>query len=47
MKNFLKKFNICSIANAVALFLAIDTVQSACMWVMYQPEVPEEMKEYK
>lgn len=47
IKNFKKKLNLCSIINAVALFLAIDTVNSACMWIMYQPEVPEEMKEYR
>lgn len=47
MKKFLKGLNACSIINAVALFLAVDTVNSACMWIMYQPEVPEEMEEYK
>lgn len=47
MRNFLKKLNVCSVINAIALFLAINTVNSACMWIMYQPEVPEEMKEYK
>lgn len=51
MKSFmtkkLRKLNLCSVINAVALFLAINTVNSACMWIMYQPEVPEEMKEYK
>lgn len=47
MRNFFKKLNVCSVINAIALFLAINTVNSACMWIMYQPEVPEEMKEYK
>lgn len=47
IKKILEKLNVCSIINAVALFLAIDTVNSACMWIMYQPEVPEEMEEYK
>lgn len=51
MKGFIKKIwgkiNVCSVINAVALFLAIDTVNSACMWIMYQPEIPEEMKKYK
>lgn len=43
----LGKLNLCSVVNALALFMAISTVNSACMWIMYQPEVPEEMKEYK
>lgn len=47
MKNIMKKFSLHRIMNAIALFLAIDTVNSACMWIMYQPEVPEEMDEYK
>lgn len=51
MKGFMKKFsgkvNVCSVINAVALFLAIDTVNSACMWIMYQPKVPKEMEEYR
>ncbi len=47
MKKFLKGLNVCSVINAMALFLAVDTVNSACMWIMYQPEVPEEMEEYK
>lgn len=47
MTKKLGKLNLCSVINAVALFLAINTVNSACMWIMYQPEVPEEMKEYK
>lgn len=51
MRGFMKKclgiLNISSIINAVALFLAVDTVNSACMWIMYQPDVPKEMDEYK
>jgi len=51
MKGFMKKFfkglNGCSIINAVALLFAVDTVNSACMWIMYQPEIPDEMEEYK
>lgn len=46
-QKFLKGLNVYSVINAVALFLAIDTVNSACMWIMYQPDVPEEMEEYK
>lgn len=51
MKNFMQKIfkgiNVWSIINAVALFFAVDTVNSACMWIMYQPEIPDEMEEYK
>ena len=32
--------------NALALTLAIDSVNAACVWIMHQPKVPEEMKEY-
>lgn len=47
MKKIMRKLSLHKIMNAVALFLAIDTVNSACMWIMYQPEVPVEMEEYK
>lgn len=47
VRKLFKKMNLWSIVNALAMFLAIDTVNSACIWVMYQPDVPEELEEYK
>lgn len=51
MKNFMKKLkgkmSIVTMFNALALVMAIDSVNAACMWIMYQPEVPEEMDAYR
>lgn len=41
------KKSMADVVNKVALSLAVDSVNSACIWVMHQPEVPQEMKEYK
>lgn len=42
-----KRTNFISVVNAIALILAVNSVNTACVWIMHQPEVPEEMKEYK
>ncbi len=47
VQKFFEKLHVYSWVNALAMFLAIDTVNSACIWVMYQPDVPEELEEYK
>lgn len=44
--NVVKK-SMVNMVNKVTLSLAADSVNSACIWVMHQPEVPQEMKEYK
>lgn len=33
--------------NALALFLAIISVESTCVWVHHQPKVPEEFYKRK
>lgn len=32
--------------NALAMMLVIQTANSACIWVVHQPEFPEEAKKY-
>lgn len=32
-----------TVVNAVALFLAITSVESTCVWVHHQPKVPDEL----
>lgn len=43
VKNFLGK-GIMGLINTFALFLVMQTANSACIWVAYQPEFPEEAK---
>lgn len=33
--------------NALALLMVVQTANSACVWVVYQPEFPEEAERYK
>lgn len=40
-EQMLKKLNI------AALFMAVLTANSTCMWVAYQPEFPEEANKLK
>lgn len=51
MKNFMKKLkgkmSIVTMVNALALVMAIDSVNAACIWIMHQPDVPEEMDAYR
>ncbi|MBQ2116788.1 MAG: cyclic lactone autoinducer peptide [Lachnospiraceae bacterium] len=44
--NKLKSLKFMNLMNALALTLAIDSANAACVWIMHQPKVPEEMKEY-
>lgn len=44
----MKKRNWAVIAmNAMALMVIIQNVNSACVWIDGQPEVPEEAKRFK
>lgn len=38
---------IMKLFNALALLLVMQTANSACIWVAYQPEFPEEANRYK
>ena len=45
----IKKFfckGIVGCINALALSLVIQTANSACIWLIHQPEFPEEAKKY-
>lgn len=44
-KNFGK--GIMVLVNAVALLLVKQTANSACIWLAYQPEFPEEANRFK
>lgn len=44
-KNFGK--GIIALVNAVALLLVKQTANSACIWLAYQPEFPEEANRFK
>lgn len=39
MRKFSEKVNVCSVIDAMVLFLAIDTVNFACVWIMYQSDM--------
>lgn len=44
-KNFGKGIMKC--LNVLALLLVIQTANSACIWVAYQPEFPEAANKFK
>lgn len=46
VKEFLGK-GIMGVLNAIALLLVRQTANSACIWLAYQPEFPEEANKYK
>lgn len=43
LKKMLKKV-ILGCVNAMAMMLVVQTVNSACIWIVHQPEFPEEAK---
>ncbi len=45
MKKFISK--IAYILPALAMIVGISTMQSACVWHYYQPEVPKSMNKYR
>ena len=45
IKKFLSK-GIVGCFNALAMGLVIQTANSACIWLIHQPEFPEEAKKF-
>ena len=46
IKNFVVK-NIVTCMNALALLLVVQNANSACVWLMHQPEFPQEAEKFK
>ena len=44
---FFKKYGCMAMMNAVAIAMAIQTVNSTCGWFHHQPEVPAELKKFR
>lgn len=42
-----KKFNLVTFANLFAFALMISSVNTTCLWIHHQPEVPAEAKQYR
>lgn len=50
MKRFkqrIKMLKVSQIFNVIALLLVIQSVNSTCFWVHYQPNVPESASKFK
>ncbi|NLL80377.1 MAG: cyclic lactone autoinducer peptide [Clostridiales bacterium] len=51
MKNLVKKlrtrYNGIQLCNLLALGLIFYTANSACMWVIHQPKMPENAKKFR
>ncbi len=41
------KTGIMGLSNAMALFMVLQTANSACVWVIHQPEFPKEAEKFK
>lgn len=46
LKKLFTKANVGVALNALALVAVIHNVNAACMWLAYQPEVPESAKKF-
>lgn len=46
LKRMLKKVAL-GCANALAMLMVVQTANSACVWVVHQPEFPEEAKKLR
>lgn len=46
LKNYFEK-GVMKCLNALALLLVRQTANSACIWVAYQPEFPQEASKFK
>lgn len=40
----LTRFSALKVINSIALFLAVVSVNSTCVWVHHQPRVPSELR---
>ena len=47
MSCIFKKYGSVALLNAVALAMAVQTVNSACFWIHHQPEVPADLKKFR
>lgn len=47
MKNEQKKNGAVNIANKFAKATLICTANSACMWAIHQPKVPQEVRKFR
>ncbi|HOO27570.1 MAG TPA: cyclic lactone autoinducer peptide [Lachnospiraceae bacterium] len=43
----MKKYKFFAILNAFAVALAVQNLEWACFWFVYQPRVPEELAKFK
>lgn len=46
LKRVLKKKFICCI-NVLAMMMVVQTANSACVWIVHQPEFPSEANKFK
>lgn len=47
MKNTIKKIMSTGILNSIALLIAAQSANQACMWFLHQPELPKEAERLK
>ncbi len=47
MKKLFSKLSVANVMAAFALMVSVSTVNSACMFLFHQPEVPAELKKYR
>ena len=45
LKSIVKKVMF-SCVNAMAIMMVVQTANSACIWVVHQPEFPEEARKF-
>ncbi len=47
ISNLWKKYGCMAMLNAVAIAMAVQTVNSACCWLHHQSEVPADLKKFR
>ena len=47
LKKVVRKIMQVGLLNSLALFLVIENVNPACMWVFYEPKMPKQANKYK
>lgn len=45
LKGMLKKVAL-GCVNALAMMMVVQTANSACIWIVHQPEFPDEAKKF-
>lgn len=43
----MKKYTLLTILNVLIMIFAVQSVNSACVWVIHQPKVPAELAKFK